>query len=212
MSVQITDGTTVPTFADLGLPQAVVDVLAGNGIDTPFPIQAATLPDSLAGRDVLGRGRTGSGKTYAFLLPMVTQTHSEPDEASTGPSARAHPRPDPRAGRPDRRRARTVGRRDELAVRRRIRRRRAPAADRQAARRRRHRHRLPRPPGRPREIAPCGSVGYRDHRARRGRPYGGPRLPTSGEATDGQDASQRTTNVVLRHAWMVVWMFWSSGT
>lgn len=73
MSVQITDGTTVPTFADLGLPQAVVDVLAGNGIDTPFPIQAATLPDSLAGRDVLGRGRTGSGKTYAFLLPMVTR-------------------------------------------------------------------------------------------------------------------------------------------
>jgi superfamily II DNA/RNA helicase len=63
----------VSTFADLGLPQAVVDVLAGNGIDTPFPIQAATLPDSLAGRDVLGRGRTGSGKTYAFLLPMVTR-------------------------------------------------------------------------------------------------------------------------------------------
>ncbi|MGO4442480.1 DEAD/DEAH box helicase [Mycobacterium sp. 2YAF39] len=61
------------TFVDLGLPQAVVDVLAGNGIDTPFPIQAATLPDSLAGRDVLGRGRTGSGKTYAFLLPMVTR-------------------------------------------------------------------------------------------------------------------------------------------
>lgn len=73
MSVQITGGTTVSTFVDLGLPQAVVDVLAGNGIDTPFPIQAATLPDSLAGRDVLGRGRTGSGKTYAFLLPMVTR-------------------------------------------------------------------------------------------------------------------------------------------
>jgi superfamily II DNA/RNA helicase len=73
LSVQITGGTTVPTFADLGLPHAVVTVLAANGVETPFPIQAATLPDSLAGRDVLGRGRTGSGKTYAFLLPMVTR-------------------------------------------------------------------------------------------------------------------------------------------
>jgi superfamily II DNA/RNA helicase len=73
LSVQITGGTTVPTFSDFGLPHAVVTVLAANGIETPFPIQAATLPDSLAGRDVLGRGRTGSGKTYAFLLPMVTR-------------------------------------------------------------------------------------------------------------------------------------------
>ncbi len=61
------------TFAGLGLPAAVVDVLAAQGVTTPFPIQAATLPDSLAGRDVLGRGRTGSGKTYAFLLPMVAR-------------------------------------------------------------------------------------------------------------------------------------------
>ena len=73
LSVHQTGGTTVPTFADLGLPQAVVSTLANLGIDTPFPIQAATLPDSLAGRDVLGRGRTGSGKTYAFLLPMVAR-------------------------------------------------------------------------------------------------------------------------------------------
>jgi superfamily II DNA/RNA helicase len=73
LSVQIPSGSTVPTFVDLGLPQAVVAVLTANGIETPFPIQAATLPDSLAGRDVLGRGRTGSGKTYAFLLPMVTR-------------------------------------------------------------------------------------------------------------------------------------------
>ncbi len=47
--------------------------LARSGIGTPFPIQAATLPDSLAGRDVLGRGRTGSGKTLAFALPLVTR-------------------------------------------------------------------------------------------------------------------------------------------
>ncbi|MCT7658104.1 DEAD/DEAH box helicase [Mycobacterium deserti] len=74
----------MPTFADLGLPQAVVGVLAGNGIDTPFPIQAATLPDSLAGRDVLGRGRTGSGKTFAFLLPMVTRLTASKTTRSPG--------------------------------------------------------------------------------------------------------------------------------
>jgi len=60
-------------FARLGVPAPLCDHLASNGITTPTPIQAATLPDSLAGRDVLGRGRTGSGKTYAFLLPMVTR-------------------------------------------------------------------------------------------------------------------------------------------
>jgi len=76
------------TFADLGLPQAVVSVLAANGIETPFPIQAATLPDSLAGRDVLGRGKTGSGKTYAFLLPMVTRlTTSQTKRAPGRPRA-----------------------------------------------------------------------------------------------------------------------------
>jgi superfamily II DNA/RNA helicase len=58
-------------FADLGIPARVVAALRERGIDTPFPIQAATLPDSLAGRDVLGRGRTGSGKTVAFALPTI---------------------------------------------------------------------------------------------------------------------------------------------
>jgi superfamily II DNA/RNA helicase len=72
------------TFADLGLPGVVVDVLGANGIQTPFPIQAATLPDSLRGRDVLGRGRTGSGKTYAFLLPMVTRLTASPTRRVPG--------------------------------------------------------------------------------------------------------------------------------
>lgn len=84
MSVQIPCGTSVPTFADLGLPQAVVTTLAANGIESPFPIQAATLPDSLAGRDVLGRGRTGSGKTYAFLLPVVTRLTAKPAKRLPG--------------------------------------------------------------------------------------------------------------------------------
>lgn len=84
MSVEIVSGTTVPTFADLGLPQAVVATLSANGIASPFPIQAATLPDSLAGRDVLGRGRTGSGKTYAFLLPVVTRLTTSPAKRVPG--------------------------------------------------------------------------------------------------------------------------------
>ena len=61
------------TFADLGVPARLTNVLADLGITVPTPIQAATLPDSLSGRDVLGRGRTGSGKTYAFLLPLTTR-------------------------------------------------------------------------------------------------------------------------------------------
>ncbi len=61
------------TFAELGVPTELSDILAASGITTPTPIQAATLPDSLGGRDVLGRGRTGSGKTLAFLLPLVAR-------------------------------------------------------------------------------------------------------------------------------------------
>jgi superfamily II DNA/RNA helicase len=61
------------TFASLGVPNCLTTVLAASGITIPTPIQAATLPDSLAGRDVLGRGRTGSGKTYAFVLPLLTR-------------------------------------------------------------------------------------------------------------------------------------------
>jgi superfamily II DNA/RNA helicase len=72
------------TFAELGLPTAVVTTLAANGIEQPFPIQAATLPDSLAGRDVLGRGRTGSGKTYAFLLPLVSRLAQNPKPRVSG--------------------------------------------------------------------------------------------------------------------------------
>ncbi|WP_099025704.1 DEAD/DEAH box helicase [Mycolicibacterium palauense] len=61
------------TFADLGVDPTLVDVLASQGVTNPFPIQAQTLPDTLAGRDVLGRGKTGSGKTLAFSLPLVTR-------------------------------------------------------------------------------------------------------------------------------------------
>ncbi len=63
--------TTPKTFADLGVPARIVDALTARGITSPFPIQAETLPDTLAGRDVLGRGKTGSGKTLAFSIPLV---------------------------------------------------------------------------------------------------------------------------------------------
>ncbi len=61
------------TFADLGLPEGVVRKLAQNGVTVPFPIQAATIPDALAGKDILGRGRTGSGKTLSFGLPTLAR-------------------------------------------------------------------------------------------------------------------------------------------
>jgi len=64
---------TAGGFVELGVPAPIVAALAERGIHAPFPIQAATLPDSLAGRDVLGRGRTGSGKTVAFAVPTVTR-------------------------------------------------------------------------------------------------------------------------------------------
>ena len=60
-------------FAAMGLPEALVTRLARDGITTPFPIQTATIPDALAGKDVLGRGQTGSGKTLAFGLPTLTR-------------------------------------------------------------------------------------------------------------------------------------------
>jgi superfamily II DNA/RNA helicase len=60
-------------FADLGVPEPLINVLTARGITRPFPIQAETLPDTLAGRDVLGRGKTGSGKTLAFSIPLVSR-------------------------------------------------------------------------------------------------------------------------------------------
>ncbi|MFD8479026.1 DEAD/DEAH box helicase [Kitasatospora sp. NPDC059673] len=67
------DAEPTITFGDLGLHDEVVRALAKRGVTTPFPIQAATIPDALAGKDVLGRGRTGSGKTLSFGLPLLTR-------------------------------------------------------------------------------------------------------------------------------------------
>ena len=63
--------TALVTGASAGIGRAFAERLARDGISEPFPIQEATIPDALAGRDVLGRGQTGSGKTLAFGLPVL---------------------------------------------------------------------------------------------------------------------------------------------
>ncbi|KAA9089436.1 DEAD/DEAH box helicase [Microbacterium radiodurans] len=68
---------TDTTFRTLGVPAPLVDALAKDGKTTAFPIQVDTLPDTLAGRDVLGRGKTGSGKTLAFSIPMAARLGGE---------------------------------------------------------------------------------------------------------------------------------------
>ena len=67
----------MPSFAELGLPERLVKALAEEGFTAPFPVQAATLPDTLAGRDLLGRGQTGSGKTLAFGLALLARLAGE---------------------------------------------------------------------------------------------------------------------------------------
>ena len=82
--VPATSAAPAPSFASLGVPDRLVKALAAAGISEPFPIQAATLPDSLAGRDVLGRGRTGSGKTLAFVLPLLARLAATPTPRRPG--------------------------------------------------------------------------------------------------------------------------------
>ncbi|MFF5983874.1 DEAD/DEAH box helicase [Streptomyces olindensis] len=67
----------VETFSELDLPERLLTTLRAEGLTAPFPIQAATLPNSLAGRDVLGRGRTGSGKTLAFGLALLARVDGQ---------------------------------------------------------------------------------------------------------------------------------------
>ena len=67
----------VPTFAELGLSEKVIDALGRVEITTPTPVQAAVIPDAMAGHDVLGRAQTGSGKTLAFGLPILARLAGE---------------------------------------------------------------------------------------------------------------------------------------
>ncbi|WP_202879560.1 DEAD/DEAH box helicase [Serinicoccus kebangsaanensis] len=74
-------------FAGLGLREELVGALARTGITAPFPIQAATIPDAMAGRDLLGRGQTGSGKTMAFGLPLLDRLATRPRAVPHRPRA-----------------------------------------------------------------------------------------------------------------------------
>ncbi|HWW43990.1 MAG TPA: DEAD/DEAH box helicase [Acidimicrobiia bacterium] len=70
---------TTPTFEALGVSRDLVAALAAQGIEAPFPVQALTIADGLAGRDVCGKAKTGSGKTLAFGLPLLERVgHAEP--------------------------------------------------------------------------------------------------------------------------------------
>ena len=79
------------TFEALGVSRDLVAALHADGIDAPFPIQALTVPDALAGRDLCGKAKTGSGKTLAFGLPLVERV--EQGEAPPTHRARAHTDP-----------------------------------------------------------------------------------------------------------------------
>jgi superfamily II DNA/RNA helicase len=93
LDVAIADALARPappamSFADLGLPSALVDALGRADVTEPFAIQTRVLPDALAGRDVLGRAKTGSGKTLAFALPVVSRLHeSASPRTPTAPRA-----------------------------------------------------------------------------------------------------------------------------
>jgi len=67
-----------PTWTDLGVDRDIAEVLESRGITEPFPVQALTIPDALAGTDVCGKAKTGSGKTFAFGIPMVQNLESDP--------------------------------------------------------------------------------------------------------------------------------------
>ncbi|WP_405870891.1 MULTISPECIES: DEAD/DEAH box helicase [unclassified Streptomyces] len=78
LPVTVTPGLpAVEEFAELDMPARLLTTLGAEGVTAPFPIQAATLPNSLAGRDVLGRGRTGSGKTLAFGLALLARIEGQ---------------------------------------------------------------------------------------------------------------------------------------
>ncbi len=72
------------TFADLGVPVRLVEALAADGITQPFPVQAITLPDALAGKDLCGRAPTGSGKTLGFGIPMMVRISQAEPTKPTG--------------------------------------------------------------------------------------------------------------------------------
>ena len=64
------------SFAELGVREALADVLAQQGIIEPFPIQSLAVPIGLSGHDIIGQARTGTGKTLAFGIPLLQRNHT----------------------------------------------------------------------------------------------------------------------------------------
>ena len=86
-------------FAELGVPAPLIAALAERGVDEPFPIQTATLPDALRGHDVLGRGKTGSGKTIAFAVPVVARLATSRRRPQPGKPRETHTGHGPKSSR-----------------------------------------------------------------------------------------------------------------
>ena len=188
------------TFAELGLPEELVAALERRGMTAPFAIQSRTLPDGIAGRDILGRARTGSGKTLGFGLPMLARLAAQKRRPHHRRPARSGPRADPRARHAGRRRAAPAGRLPRPAAVRGRRRRPLRPPDGGAAARDRHPHRHPgssRGPHRPRRRLPRGG---RRGRPRRGRPHGRPGLPAQRPRHPRGHQARRAADVLLRHA------------
>ena len=85
LPVQTVPTENLPGFHELGLSRGLISALVRAGIETPFPIQAATIPDILTGRDLLGRAATGSGKTLAFGLPLIARLEAGQNAAPRRP-------------------------------------------------------------------------------------------------------------------------------
>ena len=175
-----------PTFAALGVPAHLCARLDELGITEPFPVQAATLPDALAGRDVCGKAPTGSGKTIAFGLPLLARIEQGRAPPAQGPRARAHPRA--RLAGAGAAAGPVLGHQDRGA--RRLRRRRHGAADEGARQGRRDRRRHPRPPQGPPRPRLAAARRRQPRRHRRGRPHGRHGLPARGAAPARPDATR----------------------
>ena len=210
--VTVAEGVEVETFTQLGVPEPIVAALAKTGVTKPFPIQAATLPDSLAGRDVLGRGRTGSGKTLAFAIPHRRRARRSGEQrrnpAAPGRWSWCPPASWPtRSPRSSRRWPRplvlTTSPPSSAAS--------AGSAGHRPAQRRRHPRRLPRPARGPHRAGSLPARRGRGHRARRGRSHGRPRLPARRQAAAGPHPAT-ASGCCSRRPSTTASTCWSSGT
>ena len=186
----------MPSFTDLGLAPDLVDALSTRGVTDPFPIQAATIPDALAGRDICGRAPTGSGKTIAFGLPIVERVQP------------ARPRrPSCLILAPTRELAAQIARELEPLADaawapcvRGLRRCGLRAAEARPAQGRRDPGRLPGPARGPHRPAGAGARQDRDRGRRRGRPHGRHGLPARGPAPARPDEPRSSDAAVLGDA------------